>query len=253
MKVALFQTETVPFDRQNNLARAERFIMSVEADLVVLPEMFATGYCADAAAVAEPADGATVRWLKDTAVRSGRAVMGTVAVKERGRCYNRMYFAMPDGNLFAYDKRHLFGFGGEDKEFSAGDERIIVGYMGCRILPLVCYDLRFPAWSYMPAEADLIVYSASWAASRIEAWDILLPARAVENQAYVIGVNRVGNDSDGTLFNGHSAAYDFMGRKIADCGEVQGSAVVAVSPNEAAAFREKFRAWQDSDKIRFEK
>ena len=249
MKVALVQFDTKSGARQDNLEACERLLAGVECDLVVLPEMFATGYQTNAEAIAEEQRGATLGWMRAFAHSKDCAVVGSVAVKERGEYYNRMYLCLPDGDTFHYDKRHLFTFAGEDKSFSAGKERIIVEWRGVRILPLVCYDLRFPAWSYLPASVDLILYSASWAASRIGAWDTLLPARAVENQAWVVGVNRVGTDGEGTLYNGHSAAYDYLGRKVAECGCEERVEVVDIDTSKIASFRDKFRAWQDADQI----
>lgn len=249
MKVALVQFDTKSGSREDNLGTCERLLANVECDLAVLPEMFATGYQTNAEAVAEPVGGDSFVWMQRVARQKGCAIVGTIATKERGEYFNRMYICLPDGSNFHYDKRHLFTFAGEDKTFSAGKERIIVEWLGVRILPLVCYDLRFPAWSYLPAEVDLILYSASWAASRISAWDTLIPARAVENQAWVVGVNRVGTDGEGTPYNGHSVAYDYLGRKVADCGCDERVEVVDIDPAKIAAFRDKFRAWQDADKI----
>ena len=249
MKVALVQLDTRPISRAENLRRIEQLMADVECDLVVLPEMFATGYNIEAEVVAEPTNGATLAWMKSFAAEHNCAIAGTVATKERGEYFNRFYFCLPDGNHFHYDKRHLFTFAGEEQHFSAGKERVIIEWCGVRILPLVCYDLRFPAWSYLAGGVDVILYSASWAASRISAWDTLLPARAVENQAWVVGVNRVGTDHAATIFNGHSAAYDYLGRKMADCGEKECVAVVEIEREAIDNFRNKFRAWQDADQI----
>lgn len=249
MKVALVQLDTRPNSRAENLRRIEQMTANVECDLVVLPEMFATSYNIEAEVVAERTNGSTLEWMKGFAKERGCAVAGTVAVKERGEFFNRFYFCLPDGSHFHYDKRHLFTFAGEERHFSAGKERVIIEWQGIRILPLVCYDLRFAAWSYLAGNVDLILYSASWAASRISAWDTLLPARAVENQAWVIGVNRVGTDHATTIFNGHSAAYDYLGRKVADCGERECVEVVEIERGAIDNFRNKFRAWQDADQI----
>lgn len=249
MRVALLQFDTVWLRPEINFYTIERLLQGIECDLVVLPEMFPTSYSIEADKVAERADGPTLEWMKNLAQERQFALLGTVAVKERGEHYNRMYMVLPDGTVCHYDKRHLFTFAGEEQSFSPGKERIIVEWQGVRILPLVCYDLRFPAWSYLPGQVDLIIYSASWAASRTSAWETLLPARAVENQAWVVGVNRVGIDKDGTPYTGHSAAYDYLGRKVSDCGERECVEIVEIEPAKISAFREKFRAWQDADKI----
>lgn len=250
MKLALLQFNTLANAKEKNLHTIEQLLVGVECDLVLLPEMFTTGYCIDAEAIAEPANGGhTLLWMQRLARQRGFAIAGTVAVRERKEFFNRMYICLPDGGTFHYDKRHLFSFAGEHEHFSAGKERIIVEWCGVRIAPMICYDLRFPAWSHLPNKADLIIYSASWAASRIGAWDTLLPARAVENQAWVVGVNRVGCDEQGTAYNGHSAAYDFLGNRVATCGEEQRVEVVEINPERINAFRDKFRAWQDADNI----
>ncbi len=250
MKVALLQFDTLAEHREENLATAERLLGGVECDLALLPEMFATGYRIDAEAIAEPATNSkTLGWMQKVAAEKDCAVVGTVAVEERGAYYNRMYVCLPDGSHFHYDKHHLFTFAGEDKHFAAGTERIIVEWRGVKILPLVCYDLRFAAWSYLAGEVDVILYSAAWAASRIGAWDKLLPARAIENQAWVVGVNRIGCDPKGTPHCGHSAAYNYFGESVASCGEGECCKVVDIAPEQIAAYREKFRAWQDADKI----
>lgn len=249
MKVALVQFDTQSGAKNENLLSIERLLLGIECDLVLLPEMFATGYNIDAEAIAEPSQGTTLLWMQHFAQQKRCAVVGTIAIKERKEYFNRMYICLPDGSTFHYDKRHLFTFAGEQNSFSAGRERVIVEWCGVRIAPMICYDLRFPAWSYLPGKADLIIYSASWAASRIGAWDTLLPARAVENQAWVVGVNRVGKDSQGTLYNGHSAAYNYLGERVATCGEEQGVVVVDINPEKITAFRDKFRAWQDADNI----
>lgn len=249
MRVALLQFDTVWLAREENLRTIEHLLEGVECDLVVLPEMFATGYAIDAPRVAEPAEGPTLKWMKSLAQERNFALLGTVAVSDKGAFYNRMYVVLPDGGVYYYDKRHLFTFAGEERTFASGTERIIVEWRGVRILPLVCYDLRFPVWSYLPGQVDLIVYSASWAASRVGAWDTLLPARAVENQAWVVGVNRTGEDQDHTPYVGHSVAYDYIGRKVVDCGQSEGVQIVEIVPAKIASFRERFRAWQDADKF----
>ncbi len=173
-----------------------------EIDLIVLPEMFATGYNVDARAVAGCA-GEALDFLRKLARQYSSAVVGTVAVEEHGRYYNRMYFVRPDGTFDKYDKRHLFSFAGEHHSYTAGRERVVVEWRGWRILLQVCYDLRFPVFSRNRGDYDMIVYSADWPASRIEAWDILLRARAVENLCYVVGVNPI-----------HSRLIDFKGRDV---------------------------------------
>lgn len=250
MKIALCQMDVAWKAPQVNLSRLEGLFDSFEGvDVALLPEMFATGYAVASGSVAEPEGGEVAQWMVRMAARYDMAVVGSVATVAGGKYFNRMYVALPDGQLLAYDKRHLFTFAGEDKHFSAGRERIVVEWRGAKILPLVCYDLRFPLWSYLPGEVDVVLYCASWAASRVRAWDVLLPARAVENSAYVVGVNRVGADDDGTIFNGHSAAWDYRGAQLASAGESEGVAFAELNIERLHNYRSRFPSWADADKF----
>ena len=250
MKIALCQIDIRWMSPAENLARLEELFDSFEGvDLALLPEMFATGYAVDSGSVAEPEGGEVSGWMSRMAARYDMAVVGSVATLAKGKIHNRMYVALPDGQRLAYDKRHLFTFAGEDKHFSPGVERIVVEWRGAKIMPLVCYDLRFPLWSYLPGEVDVLLYCASWAASRVRAWDALLPARAIENSAYAVGVNRVGKDADGTVFNGHSAAWDYRGACLADAKEEEGVVFAELNIERLHNYRERFPAWRDADKF----
>jgi predicted amidohydrolase len=231
--------------------------------------MFTTGYIPTPKGVAEQTPGPTLEWMRRTAARKGAAVAGSVAVGEGGRYYNRFYFVLPDGTYHTYDKKHLFTMGGEKERFSAGDGRMIFQYAGFRIMPLVCYDLRFPVWSRAAGQVDLILCVASWPTPRIGAWDTLLKARAIENQCYVAGVNRVGDDPYNN-YNGHSAVIDFQGNPLAGWGlpiaeatedgqaqpapgTVEGREAVitaGLSIKALDTFRAKFPAWVDADKFK---
>lgn len=250
MKIALCQIDIRWMSPAENLVRLEELFDSFEGvDLALLPEMFATGYAVDSGSVAEPEGGEVSGWMSRMAARYDMAVVGSVATAVKGKIHNRMYVALPDGQRLAYDKRHLFTFAGEDKHFSPGVERIVVEWRGAKIMPLVCYDLRFPLWSYLPGEVDVLLYCASWAASRVRAWDALLPARAIENSAYAVGVNRVGVDADGTVFNGHSAAWDYRGACLADAKEEEGVVFAELNIERLHNYRERFPAWRDADKF----
>ena len=161
-------------------------------DLFVLPEMFSTGFCTSPEGIAESSDSATLQWMKQKAAEHNCAIAGSVSVEENGKFYNRFYFVHPDGNVQWYNKKHLFTYGGEDKHYTAGQERVVVNFRGVRFLLEVCYDLRFPVWSRNRGDYDAAIYVASWPSPRVEAWKALLRARAIENQCYVLGVNRVG-------------------------------------------------------------
>ena len=252
LRVAICQMDITWGDCEANLQRVESCICSTEADLYVLPEMFLTGYdCSSQVAI--PVNSPYIERLQRVAVEKGRAVAGTIAVREEGEIYNRFYLFLPDGRVEHYDKRHLFRMAGEDKVFSAGTERVVVEFMGWRILLQVCYDLRFPVWSRQRGvEYDLVIYSAEWAAARIGAWDRLLPARAIENQAFVVGVNRVGDDP-ATHYNGHSVVLNPYGEVIAQVEEdVEGVVVAGLDKDKLMRFREKFPAWADADKFLIE-
>lgn len=248
MNVALIQAD---LDWNNPRANRERFEQKIgqaeKADLVVLPEMFPTGFCTHPQGVAEPEGGETLCWMQRMAQEKRIALCGSVATESEGRYYNRFYFVFPDGRYQFYDKRHLFTFGGEHKEYTAGQERVVVEYKGWRILLLVCYDLRFPVWSRNRDDYDMILYVASWPTPRVEAWSALLRARAIENLCYVAGVNRVGDDPNCT-YCGESVLLDFLGKPLAEGKRGEEGLLCGTPDREAlAAFRAKFPALQDGD------
>jgi predicted amidohydrolase len=209
--------------------------------------MFSTGFCTHPEGIAENTDGQTLQWMKNKAAEIDAAIAGSVAVHEDGRYYNRFYFVTPDRKVVQYDKKHLFTFGGEHERFTAGTERVVVKFRGVRILLEVCYDLRFPIWSRNHGDYDMIIYVASWPSVRIGAWKSLLVARAIENQCYVAGVNRVGSDP-GNEYSGGSMVIDPYGKVIASCEDgVQMSASVEIDMGMLEAFRQKFPVLNDSD------
>lgn len=216
-------------------------------DLIVLPEMFTSGFTMEAEACAETMDGPTVEWLREEAVALGCAITGSLVVRD-GEChYNRLLWATPDGQLQHYDKRHLFRMANEQEHYAAGGSRLVVRHKGWRICPLVCYDLRFPVWSRNRGDYDLLLYVANWPARRSIAWKTLLRARAIENLAYVVGVNRIGLDGNGATYAGESAAIDFLGKVMG--GDRGGDFVeTAVLDRESlVAFRSDFPAHLDAD------
>ncbi len=185
-----------------------------ETDLIVLPEMFTTGFTMDAESVAEKPDGPTVQWMHTEAKKNNAAITGSLIVKENGHYYNRLFFIQPDGTIDTYNKKHTFTLAGEHKVFDAGTSIKQIAYKGWKIRPLICYDLRFPVWARNTDEYDVLLYVANWPDKRVAAWDALLKARAIENMAYCIGVNRTGLDANGHQYTGHSAAYDVLGKHI---------------------------------------
>lgn len=250
LRVALLQTDIQWGDKEKNLDSAENMIATLEdADIALLPEMFSTGFMAEDASQAESMDGRTVSWMQRIAARTGTAVAGSLAISDGShrKPFNRFVLAAPDGTIQHYDKRHLFSFSGEDSCYTAGSERVIWNYKGFRILPMVCYDLRFPVWSRNRSDYDIAIYTASWPQSRIGVWDVLLRARAIENQCWALGVNRVGSDPSAS-YNGHSAAIDYCGNPLA-CAPSDRECVIKteLDKEELSDFRSKFRAWEDAD------
>lgn len=248
MKVTVLQQDIVWADPAENVRRAGQAIdCNPGSDLYVLPEMFSTGFCTQPEGIAEPADSDTLRWMKVMASQTGAAIAGSIAIHEDGKYFNRFHFVTPDGETITYDKKHLFTFGGEHERFTAGDKRVIVNYKGVRILLEICYDLRFPIWSRNRGDYDMIIYVASWPTPRVEAWKALLTARAIENQCYVVGVNRVGTDP-GNEYCGGSRVIDPYGKVIAECeGGKEMEATAEVDMNVLEAFRAKFPVLNDAD------
>ena len=248
MKIAILQTNIDWGNPSANVKNADEMMAQCEdADLYVLPEMFSTGFCTDPKGIAEPLNCETLQWMKQKAADKGCAVAGSIATVDDGKYYNRFYFVHPDGTIESYDKKHLFTYGGEDKHFTAGNQRVIVTYKGVRILLQVCYDLRFPVWARNRKDYDMILYVASWPTSRVEVWKTLLRARAIENQCYVVGVNRVGDDPN-CSYCGGSAIIDPYGRTLAACEDGKVCDANAVLDMEVLeAFRKKFPVLNDAD------
>lgn len=224
-------------------------------DLVVLPETFTTGFSMEVERLGEPAGGPTSVWLADLAQELDAAIVGSVITAEGGRYYNRLLWAEPGGvPLRHYDKRHLFRMGREHRHFTPGTAAWSVSWRGFSVCPLVCYDLRFPVFSRRRAALDyeLLLYVANWPAPRALAWRTLLSARAIENQAYVVGVNRVGADGQGIAHAGDSAAIDYLGQPLADLAGEPALATVELDAAPLAAFRQKFPAHLDADRFTLE-
>lgn len=253
MKLLILQTDIEWNDRAANLHKAAEMIASApSADLIILPEMFTTGFATAPTGVAEN-DGATLAWMRQTTLSTGAAMAGSVAVEESGKYYNRFYFVRPDGSFDSYDKRHLFSFAGEDREYTAGTERVVVEWKGFRILLQVCYDLRFPVFARCRGDYDMIIYTANWPTVRIDAWNSLLKARAIENLCYVAAVNRVGNDPY-TSYSGGTYMFDFIGKRIAEAApDAEQAVFVEIEREKLDAFRQKFPALDDADNFRLER
>ena len=223
-------------------------------DLVIFPEMFTTGFSMNPISIAETMEGPTVKWMVTTAKINRIALAGSVVIKENAQYFNRLFFIHPNGHIETYDKRHLFTLAKENDQYTSGKERLIVLYKGWRICPLICYDLRFPVWSRNTNEYDLLVYVANWPSIRINAWDTLLKARAIENISYCIGVNRVGEDENGYEYNGHTAIYNFLGEKLFSTIEGKENVLqCVVSKTNLLKIRQKLNFLQDQDTFKIEK
>lgn len=248
MKVTILQRDIVWGNPTENCRRCDEAInQNPGSDLYVLPEMFSTGFCTQPEGIAETADSDTLKWMKKKSATIDAAIAGSVAVCEDGKYYNRFYFVHPDGTVQQYDKHHLFTYGGEHLRFTAGQERVIVGYRGMRILLEICYDLRFPIWARNHGDYDMILYVASWPTPRVEAWSALLRARAIENQCYVAGVNRVGSDH-ACQYCGGSVVIDPYGKTIAECEwDKENEATAEINIEQLDAFRKKFPVLNDAD------
>lgn len=218
-------------------------------DLVVLPEMFSTGFSMDAQTLAEAMDGPTVGWMREEAAALGCVITGSLIVREDGRHFNRLVWARPDGTIAHYDKRHLFRMAQEPQHYAAGSRRVVLELKGWRVCPLICYDLRFPVWSRNRGDYDLLLYVANWPARRAHAWSSLLRARAIENQCYVVGVNRIGTDGNGTAYAGDSVVLDFLGQSLSSEGGGDRVETTVLDLGSLRAYRESFPAHLDADEF----
>ncbi len=250
LTISLVQTDTIWENIGANLKNLSSKIEQIkeETDMIVLPELFTTGFTMEAEGQAETMDGEGVQWMLEIAKKRKCLVIGSLLISQSGHYFNRLIVAFPDGGIKQYDKRHLFSFAGEDKVFKAGLERMTFDYKGFKICPLICYDLRFPVWSRNTEEIDLIVFVANWPNARMLAWDTLLKARAIENLCYVIGLNRVGIDNNRLVYTGHSAVYDAMGSNLLSFKpgeEVMGS--VSINLDHIKQTRGQFRFLEDRD------
>lgn len=248
MKISLIQTSLFWENPTENRERFTQLINTIaETDMVILPEMFSTGFTMNAEAVAEPMNGETVVWMKKIAQSKNCAITGSLVIKEEGTYYNRLLLVEPNGEINIYDKRHLFTLAGEDKVYTAGSARTVINYHGWKICPLVCYDLRFPVFSRNTENFDLLLYVANWPEVRITAWDTLLKARAIENLCYVAGVNRVGQDANGHNYPGHSVVIDYLGHAIGEARGEEMVMTVVLRKDLLTDAREKFGFLNDRD------
>lgn len=261
LRISLVQTALAWEDKPANLDHFARLIAPFrnQTDVIVLPEMFSTGFSMNASSLAEDDNGTGLAWMKEQASSLSAVVTGSLITEDNGQFYNRLYWVTPEGKVSHYDKRHLFSFANEEQHYSAGSSRLIVELNGWRICPLVCYDLRFPVWSRNHAldetvadtAYDLLIYVANWPEARRKPWMNLLEARAHENQVYVAGVNRIGEDGKGINHSGDSAVYSPKGEKLSTLpSSTEGVETIALDWHALADFRQKFTVWKDKDDFR---
>ena len=233
-----------------NLAYFEDKInnLSENIDLVVLPEMFTTGFTMNPEKVAEKMNGITISWMQKMASEKQIAITGSLVIQEDKKYYNRLVFVHPSGKIETYDKRHSFTLAGENKVYTSGNKKLIIAYKGWRICPLICYDLRFPVWARNTENYDLLIFMANWPVTRIKAWNILLKARAIENMSYVIGVNRTGKDANKYKYSGNSLIVDYLGETISSLSENEtGLISFTIDKDHQNKMREKLGFLNDKD------
>ncbi len=251
LHATLVQTTLHWEDKKANLKALGRKLdsLATPTHLVVLPEMFTTGFTMNARPLAEPTEGPTWEWMAAQAARLNAVITGSFIAKENGQYYNRLLWVRPDGSYEQYDKRHLFTLAGEHEHYAPGNHRLIVELNGWKVLPLICYDLRFPVWARNVDGYDLLLYIANWPEMRRQAWRALLAARAIENQAYTLGVNRVGKDGNGFPYTGDTSAYDYAGEELLHATQVDGLFTVQLSYEKQQEFRNKLQFLADRDRF----
>lgn len=253
LKISLVQSSLFWEDRAANLQMFSEILDSITSnpDLIILPEMFATGFTMKPELHSEKESGPSIVWMKKWAVKKQSVITGSLVIEESGKYFNRLFWVRPDGSFKTYDKRHLFSLVGEQNHFEAGKERLIVSLKGFKIMPLICYDLRFPVWSRNDVNYDVLIYVANWPERRSFFWKSLLVARAIENQSFVLGVNRVGKDGNAIYHSGDSVCLGPLGNEIDTClpGKEQVMDVV-ITKEELSTIRSKFRFLEDKDEFK---
>lgn len=253
MKISLIQTNIIWADKKANLSKTEEKLALLvgKTDLVVLPEMFSTGFCTDRLDLAENMQGETVQFLVSCAKKYDLAIAGSFIATENNTFFNRAFFVFPSGEIKTADKRHLFSMGGENKLFTSGDNKLIVNYKNFNVCVLICYDIRFPVWSRnVNNEYDLLIYVANFPHARIQVWDTLIKARAIENQSFVCGTNRIGTDGMNIYYSGHSVLRDFNGKKLLSFDENEENIkTIEIEKEKLDDFRKKYTFWKDSDQF----
>ncbi|CAA0208081.1 nitrilase family protein [Tenacibaculum maritimum] len=261
LEIAFIQSDLI---WENPIKNREKFTSKIKqieqpVDLIILPEMFTTGFTMNAKKFAELMNGETVLWMQEVAASKKAALVGSIIIIENDSYYNRLLFVYPSGKIAFYDKKHTFSLAGEGELFSSGNKKCIIKYKGWKICPLICYDLRFPVWARNTENYDLLLYIANWPKRRINAWDALLKARAIENMSYTIGVNRVGKDIHNYEYTGNSIALDCLGEHLSNTAETKalttGNEIIiskTLCKKSQDALRNKFLFLKDRDAFSFE-
>lgn len=253
LKVVGIQSDLIWENPEPNRQQFEEKIniLGNDSDLIVLPEMFTTGFSMNADYMAEGWEGPTLSWMKNLAEKHEVALIGSIIFKEKNQFFNRLFFVQPNGETFHYDKRHTFTLAGEHKVYTSGETQLMVEYKGWKICPFICYDLRFPVWSRNVTDYDVLIYIASWPIMRIRAWDTLLKARAIENMSYVIGVNRVGKDANEYVYSGHSAIINHFGEPLSELPDsVEGTIKAPLTLSSLRETRKKLGFLNDKDRFK---
>ncbi|MEE9371934.1 MAG: amidohydrolase [Saprospiraceae bacterium] len=249
INISLIQTNLIWEDKNANISNFDILLtrLSKCTDVIVLPEMFTTGFSMNSKALSESMDGETVNWMKSNAAKMEAIITGSLIIEEDGNIFNRMIWAIPNGEIKYYDKKHLFTPSKENEFYQSGIKKLIVEYKGWKICPMICYDLRFPEWSRNKNEYDLLIYSANWPKARSDHWRSLLKARAIENQCYTVGVNRVGKDGNDLEYCGNTMAYDFGGNLLDEAIDIEKIIQLNFEKEKLLKYRKKLPFLQDQE------
>lgn len=250
MIITTIQTDIIWENVSENLKSYQSKIDNLKSDIIILPEMFTTGFTMNPEKLSEEMSGETISWMKMNSERLNSVICGSIIVKENEKYYNRFIWVEPSGEVKKYDKKHLFSFAGENENYTSGDSKLIIEYKGWKICPLICYDLRFPVWSRNIEDYDILIYVANWPNKRKHAWKTLLTARAIENQCYVVGVNRIGKDDNGNKYSGESCLINPIGETLYISSHIENIYTTNLEKNDLLKFRNQLPFLLDRDNFK---